>query len=100
MSEEAKEWRILAKPWDVIVCRNDHPCLIALKTIRKYEPTDATAFRAIGGTRQPRNGNQINDCRCWFCGEPVFVNNGGLSFKVKKHEKPQEGSSNNSKEQL
>jgi len=97
MSEEAQLLQLLAKPWDIVVCRNDHPCLIALKTVRKYEPTDATAFRAIGETRQPENGDRISDCRCPFCGEPVFfrfVNEGtAIGFRVRKQEEQQEGSS-------
>lgn len=76
---------ILAKPWDVIVCRNDHPCLIALKTIREHELATPTAFRAIGEVRQPGLGEPILDCKCAVCGEPVFVNDGKLTFRVKKH---------------
>jgi hypothetical protein len=69
---------LLAKPWDVVVCKNNHPCLIALKEIRIGDPISERAFLAIGETVQPRERTLVRDTKCPDCQEPVFVGEGGM----------------------
>ena len=63
---------LLAKAWDVVVCRNNHPCFITTKEIRSGELVSIKAFLAIGEMKQPQGNQAMNDTRCPDCQEPVF----------------------------
>jgi hypothetical protein len=63
---------ILAKPWDVIVCENNHACLLVLRMIRGGDPIRADDFCAIGRMQQPQQGQEIVDTRCPECGKCLF----------------------------
>ena len=70
---KTRKGTLLAKAWDVVVCRNNHPCFITTKEIRSGELVSSKAFLAIGEMKQPQEGQAIDDTRCPDCQEPVFT---------------------------
>jgi hypothetical protein len=72
---------ILAVPWDVIVCPNNHPCYLAVKTVRWGDDIKVDQFWAIGGNRQPTVGETLLSYQCKICGERTFNFHDSLGFR-------------------
>ncbi len=76
---------VLANPWDVIVCANNHPCLLVLRQVRAGDPITQYAFRALGKMKQPTQGQLISETLCPECGDCLFKT-GSKVFKLQKRE--------------
>ena len=73
-TEEGTQMKqVLAEPWDVIICPNDHPCFLALREICAGELMGGEAFRAIGKQEPIVSGRLVSWAVCAECGRPVFI---------------------------
>jgi hypothetical protein len=76
--KSVKLGNLLAKPWDVIVCPNQHPCFLAVKMIYDRTPVESEAFIGIGGMKQPAPHTLVSDTKCLVCGKEVFTDETGV----------------------
>jgi len=77
------------KAWDVIVCRNNHPCMLVVRpfSLSQGEVPYNSNFLVIDGGEAPKDGIHWSAFRCRRCGELTIMDELGLMVrKQKQHE--------------
>jgi DNA-directed RNA polymerase subunit RPC12/RpoP len=85
---------IRAKMWDVVVCGNDHPCLLVIRPFRLgpgevwYNISSLSQlninFVCIDGGENYQDNVHLGSYRCRKCGQHILMDDNGFILRIRK----------------
>jgi hypothetical protein len=76
----------MAKAWDVVICGNDHPCLLVIRpfTLNPGEVPYNSNFLCIDGGENYRDNVHWGSFRCRRCGQHILMDDNGFILRIRK----------------
>jgi hypothetical protein len=86
LEDEGQTGTITAKAWDVVICENNHPCLLVIRPFQLeagHIPYNSNFLCIDGGENLP-DGLHWGSFRCRRCGKSILMDEQGFRLRIRK----------------